>query len=106
MPLGAGALAGAGFALDRPFVARQLGFKRVAANSIDAVADRDAAAEFLAAAAIAMVHLSRLGEEIVLWASEEFGFVELPDAFATGSSMMPQKKNPDVASWCAGGRAA
>ena len=97
LPLGAGALAGAGFALDRPFVARQLGFARVAANSIDAVADRDAAAEFLAAAAITMVHLSRLGEEIVLWASEEFGFVELPDAFATGSSMMPQKKNPDVA---------
>jgi argininosuccinate lyase len=97
LPLGAGALAGAGFPLDRPFVARQLGFARVAANSIYAVADRDAAAEFLAAAAIAMVHLSRLGEEIVLWASEEFGFVELPDAFATGSSMMPQKKNPDVA---------
>jgi argininosuccinate lyase len=97
LPLGAGALAGAGFALDRPFVARQLGFARVTANSIDAVADRDAAAEFLAASAIAMVHLSRLGEEIVLWASEEFGFVELPDAFATGSSMMPQKKNPDVA---------
>jgi argininosuccinate lyase len=97
LPLGAGALAGAGFALDRPFVARQLGFARVTANSIDAVADRDAAAEFLAAAAIAMVHLSRLGEEIVLWASEEFGYVELPDAFATGSSMMPQKKNPDVA---------
>jgi argininosuccinate lyase len=97
LPLGAGALAGAGFALDRAFVARQLGFARVTANSMDAVADRDAAAEFLAAAAIAMVHLSRLAEDIVLWASEEFGFVELPDAFATGSSMMPQKKNPDVA---------
>jgi argininosuccinate lyase len=97
LPLGAGALAGAGFALDRKLVARRLGFARVSANSMDAVADRDVAAEFLAAAAIAAVHLSRLGEEIVLWASEEFGFVELPDAFATGSSMMPQKKNPDVA---------
>ncbi|HZP40265.1 MAG TPA: argininosuccinate lyase [Candidatus Binatia bacterium] len=97
LPLGAGALAGAGFALDRRLVARRLGFARVTANSIDAVADRDGAAEFLAAAAIAAVHLSRLAEEIVLWASDEFGFVELPDAFATGSSMMPQKKNPDVA---------
>jgi len=97
LPLGAGALAGAGFPIDRRFLARQLGFRRVSANSVDAVADRDAAAEFLAAVAIAAVHLSRLAEEIVLWASEEFGFVELPDAFATGSSMMPQKKNPDVA---------
>src|SRR5204863_8357704 len=97
LPLGAGALAGAGFPIDRRFVARQLGFRRVSANSVDAVADRDAAAEFLAAAAITAVHLSRLAEEIVLWATEEFGFVALPDAFATGSSMMPQKKNPDVA---------
>jgi argininosuccinate lyase len=97
LPLGAGALAGAGFSIDRAFVARRLGFSRVSANSIDAVSDRDVAAEFLAAAAIAAVHLSRLAEDIVLWASEEFGFVELPDAFATGSSMMPQKKNPDVA---------
>ena len=97
LPLGAGALAGAGFPLDRRFVARQLGFTRVTANSVDAVADRDAAVEFLAAAAISAVHLSRLAEELVLWATEEFGFVELPDAFATGSSMMPQKKNPDVA---------
>jgi len=97
LPLGAGALAGAGFPLDRAYVARLLGFARVARNSIDAVADRDAAVEFLAAAAIAAVHLSRLAEELVLWASEEFGFVHLPDAFATGSSMMPQKKNPDVA---------
>jgi argininosuccinate lyase len=78
-------------------VAKLLGFARVTRNSLDAVADRDAAAEFLAAAAIAAVHLSRLAEELVLWASEEFGFVQLPDAFATGSSMMPQKKNPDVA---------
>jgi argininosuccinate lyase len=97
LPLGAGALAGAGFALDRARVARALGFARASANSLDAVGDRDAALEFLAACAITAVHLSRLGEELVLWASEEFGFVELPDAFATGSSMMPQKKNPDVA---------
>ena len=97
LPLGAGALAGAGFPIDRAYVARLLGFARVARNSIDAVADRDAAVEFLAAAAIAAVHLSRVAEELVLWTSEEFGFVRLPDAFATGSSMMPQKKNPDVA---------
>jgi len=97
LPLGAGALAGAGFPLDRAYVARLLRFPRVARNSIDAVGDRDAAAEFLAGAAIAAVHLSRLAEELVLWASEEFGFLHLPDAFATGSSMMPQKKNPDVA---------
>jgi argininosuccinate lyase len=97
LPLGAGALAGAGFALDRRHVAKLLGFARVTRNSLDAVADRDTAAEFLAAAAIAAVHLSRLAEELVLWASEEFGFVQLPDGFATGSSMMPQKKNPDVA---------
>jgi argininosuccinate lyase len=97
LPLGAGALAGAGFAIDRAYVARLLGFRRPTANSLDAVGDRDAAAEFLAAAAITAVHLSRLAEELVLWSSEEFGFVEIPDAFATGSSMMPQKKNPDVA---------
>jgi argininosuccinate lyase len=97
LPLGAGALAGAGFALDRARVARDLGFARASANSLDAVGDRDAALEFLAACAITAVHLSRLGEELVLWASDEFCFVELPDAFATGSSMMPQKKNPDVA---------
>jgi len=97
LPLGAGALAGAGFALDRARVARDLGFARASANSLDAVGDRDAALEFLAACAITSVHLSRFGEELVLWASEEFGFIELPDAFATGSSMMPQKKNPDVA---------
>jgi argininosuccinate lyase len=97
LPLGAGALAGAGFPIDRVYVARLLGFRRPTANSLDAVGDRDGAAEFLAAAAIAAVHLSRLGDELVLWASEEFGFVALPDAFATGSSMMPQKKNPDVA---------
>jgi argininosuccinate lyase len=97
LPLGAGALAGAGFRLDRRAIAKELGFGRVCANSLDAVSDRDAAAELLSACAITAVHLSRLAEEIVLWASEEFGFVILPDAFATGSSMMPQKKNPDVA---------
>jgi len=97
LPLGAGALAGSGFAIDRARLARDLGFARASANSLDAVGDRDAALEFLAACAITAVHLSRLGEELVLWATEEFGFVELPDAFATGSSMMPQKKNPDVA---------
>jgi len=97
LPLGAGALAGAGFPLDRVAVARELGFARPTLNSLDTVADRDAAVEFLSAAALTAVHLSRLAEEIVLWASEEFAFVTLPDAFATGSSMMPQKKNPDVA---------
>ena len=97
MPLGAGALAGAGFPLDRARTAKRLGFARPTLNSLDAVGDRDAALEFLAACAITAVHLSRLGEEIVLWSTDEFGFVELPDAFATGSSMMPQKKNPDVA---------
>lgn len=97
LPLGAGALAGAGFAIDRAYVAKQLGFARVSRNSLDTVADRDAPAEFLAAGAIAAVHLSRLAEEIVLWATDEFAFITLPDAFATGSSMMPQKKNPDVA---------
>ncbi len=96
-PLGSGALAGAGFPIDRRYVGRLLGFARISTNSIDAVGDRDFIAEFLAAAAMLAVHLSRLGEEIVLWASAEFGFVSLPDAFATGSSMMPQKRNPDVA---------
>ena len=97
LPLGAGALAGTTFPIDPHYVAGLLGFPRVAANSLDAVADRDFVAEFLACAALLMMHLSRLGEEIVLWASAEFGFVVLPDALATGSSMMPQKKNPDVA---------
>jgi argininosuccinate lyase len=97
MPLGAGALAGSGFPIDRRAVARELGFAAVSTNSVDAVADRDFIAEFLAAAAIVAMHLSRLGDEIVLWASAEFGFLTLPDAFATGSSMMPQKRNPDVA---------
>ena len=97
LPLGSGALAGTTFAIDREFVARRLGFATVSANSMDAVSDRDFAAEFLAAGAILGMHLSRLAEDLVLWSSQEFGFVEFPDAFATGSSMMPQKKNPDIA---------
>jgi len=97
MPLGAAALAGTTFPIDRDYVARQLGFETVAENSLDAVSDRDFVIEFLAAASITMMHLSRLSEEIILWATGEFGFIELPDAFATGSSIMPQKKNPDVA---------
>ena len=85
------------YPIDRESVARELGFARVAENSIDAVSDRDFVVEFQAAAAITMMHLSRLCEEIVLWSSAEFGFVQLDDAFATGSSIMPQKRNPDVA---------
>jgi argininosuccinate lyase len=95
-PLGAGALAGTTLPLDRYDTAQALGFDAPAPNSMDAVASRDAALEFLAAAAIAMVHLSRLAEELVLWSTAEFGFVELADSHATGSSLMPQKKNPDV----------
>jgi len=95
-PLGAGALAGSSLPLDPAAVATELGFDAPCANSIDAVSDRDFAAEFLFAASLIGVHLSRLGEEIVLWTSQEFGWVELDDAFATGSSIMPQKKNPDV----------
>ncbi|WP_334109556.1 argininosuccinate lyase [Thermodesulfitimonas autotrophica] len=102
LPLGAGALAGTTFPLDRAYVAELLGFEAVAANSMDAVSDRDFVVEFCAAAALTMVHLSRLAEEIVLWSTPQFGFVELDDAFATGSSMMPQKKNPDVAELCRG----
>ncbi len=97
LPLGSGALAGVSYPIDRDFVAGKLGFAKVSNNSIDAVADRDFVIEYEAAAAIAMMHLSRLAEEIILWSSAEFGFVEIDDAFATGSSIMPQKKNPDVA---------
>ena len=97
MPLGAAALAGTGLPIDREFVAAQLDFFAITANSMDTVADRDFAVEFAAAAALIQVHLSRLAEELVLWTSEEFAFVTLPDAFCTGSSIMPQKKNPDVA---------
>jgi argininosuccinate lyase len=97
MPLGSGALAGTAYPIDRRALAQELSFPQVSRNSVDAVSDRDFALEFLASASIAMVHLSRLSEEIVLWASAEFAFVDIPEAFATGSSLMPQKKNPDVA---------
>jgi argininosuccinate lyase len=97
MPLGSGALAGVPYPIDRNSVAKELGFSKVSANSIDAVSDRDFVIEYEAAASIIMMHLSRLAEEIVLWSTVEFGFIEIDDAFATGSSIMPQKKNPDVA---------
>jgi len=97
MPLGAGALAGTVLPIDRQFVARELGFESVCENSMDAVSDRDFAIEFLAACAQIMMHLSRLSEELVLWSSAEFGFITISDGFTTGSSIMPQKKNPDVA---------
>lgn len=97
LPLGAGALAGTTFPIDRHFVAEQLGFDGVYENSLDAVSDRDFIVEFLANASLIMTHLSRLSEEFVLWSSTEFRFIELDDAFCTGSSIMPQKKNPDVA---------
>src|SRR5205807_903081 len=96
LPLGAAALAGTSFPIDRSRVARELGFEGLCENSLDAVADRDFAIEFCADAALVMVHLSRLAEELVLWASPRFGFVRLPDRYLTGSSIMPQKKNPDV----------
>ena len=96
LPLGSGALAGTTFPIDRLYVAKLLNFPQVSRNSIDAVSDRDFVIEFLAAAAILFVHLSRLAEELVLWSSQEFGFIEVPDRYCTGSSMMPQKKNPDV----------
>ena len=96
MPLGSGALAGTNYPINREELAKALGFPSVTQNSLDAVGDRDGAIEFLAAAGILMMHLSRFCEELVLWSTEEFGFIELPDAFCTGSSLMPQKKNPDV----------
>ncbi|BBO72760.1 argininosuccinate lyase [Desulfosarcina widdelii] len=96
MPLGTAALAGTTYPIDRAYVAELLDFPAVSNNSMDAVSDRDFAMEFLSAASISMVHLSRLSEELVLWSTAEFGFVTLPDAFATGSSIMPQKKNPDI----------
>ena len=97
LPLGSGALAGSTIALDRAFIARQLGFDGASQNSMDAVSDRDFACEFLSACAITGMHLSRLCEDTVLWASSEFGFLRLSDAHTTGSSLMPQKKNPDIA---------
>ncbi len=96
MPLGAGALAGTTFPIDREFVAEQLGFDGVTRNSLDSVSDRDFALEFCSSAAILMMHLSRLSEELILWSSADFNFISLSDAFCTGSSIMPQKKNPDV----------
>jgi len=96
LPLGAAALAGTSFPIDRERVARELGFDGLCENSLDAVSDRDFAIEFCACASLVMVHLSRLSEELVLWTSPRFGFVRLPDAYCTGSSIMPQKKNPDV----------
>jgi argininosuccinate lyase len=97
LPLGAAALAGSSFPLDRHFVAKYLGFDSIYDNSMDAVSDRDYLVEFLANASLIMLHISRLSEELILWSSSEFSFVEMDDAFCTGSSMMPQKKNPDVA---------
>ncbi|MFN2308989.1 MAG: argininosuccinate lyase [Gammaproteobacteria bacterium] len=96
MPLGAAALAGTTYPIDRAYSAELLGFERPAENSLDAVSDRDFAIEFCAAAALLMTHLSRFSEELILWTSAQFGFIELPDRFCTGSSIMPQKKNPDV----------
>jgi argininosuccinate lyase len=97
LPLGSGALAGVAYDIDREFLAKELDFSQISKNSMDAVSDRDFVAEYEAAAAICMMHLSRFAEEIVLWSSAEFDFIELDDAFTTGSSIMPQKKNPDVA---------
>ncbi|WP_018247524.1 argininosuccinate lyase [Orenia marismortui] len=96
LPLGSGALAGTKFSIDREFVAKELGFTGVSQNSLDAVSDRDFVIEFLAASSTIMMHLSRLSEELILWSSSEFDFVEISDAFCTGSSIMPQKKNPDI----------
>ena len=96
LPLGSGALAGTSLPIDRDFVARELGFPEVSANSMDAVSDRDFIVEFLAACGLIQIHLSRLSEELVLWSSQEFSFVEIADRYCTGSSIMPQKKNPDM----------
>ncbi|MET0517012.1 MAG: argininosuccinate lyase, partial [Nitrospiraceae bacterium] len=96
LPLGSGALAGTNYPVDRRYTAQLLGFPDVTQNSLDAVSDRDFVAEVLSALSLVMMHLSRMSEELILWASQEFQFVDLPDAFCTGSSMMPQKKNPDV----------
>ena len=97
LPLGSGALAGVPYPTDREFLARELGFSEVSRNSMDAVSDRDFLLEYQAAASFCMMHLSRLSEEIVLWASQEFGFIRLSEEFTTGSSIMPQKRNPDFA---------
>jgi len=97
LPLGSGALAGVPYPIDRQFVAQELGFNKVSTNSIDAVSDRDFVIEFESSAALTMMHLSRLAEEIILWSSAEFGFIEIDTSYTTGSSIMPQKKNPDIA---------
>jgi len=97
IPLGSAALAGTTYPIDREYTAKLLGFAAVSANSMDSVSDRDFLIEFLSAASICMVHFSRMSEELILWSSSEFNFIEIPDSFATGSSIMPQKKNPDVA---------
>jgi len=96
MPLGSAALAGTTYPIDREYTAKLLNFPKVSGNSLDAVSDRDYIIEFLSSASLCMVHLSRISEELILWSSSEFGFIELPDSFATGSSIMPEKKNPDV----------
>ncbi len=97
LPLGSGALAGVPYLVDREFLAKELGFARISENSMDAVADRDFIAEYQATAAITMMHLSRLCEELILWSTEEFGFIKLSNEYTTGSSIMPQKRNPDMA---------
>ncbi len=97
MPLGSGAMAGVAYNIDRKFLAQELGFGQISQNSIDAVSDRDFVIEYQSATSLCMMHLSRLAEEIILWSSTEFNFIELDEAYATGSSIMPQKKNPDVA---------
>jgi argininosuccinate lyase len=96
LPLGSAALAGSTFDLDREMVARELGFDRISENSMDAVSDRDFVLDFLSASSVLMMHLSRLSEELVIWSSQEFGFISISEAFCTGSSIMPQKKNPDL----------
>ncbi len=97
LPLGSGALAGVTYPIDRYFLAQELGFSSISQNSLDAVSDRDFVVEYIADASMAMMHLSRMAEELILWSSSEFGFIEIDDSYATGSSIMPQKKNPDVA---------
>ena len=97
MPLGSGALAGVAYQTDRKFLAAELGFSRISTNSMDAVSDRDFVVEFLTAASICMMHFSRMSEELILWSSGEFDFIRIGDDFTTGSSIMPQKRNPDFA---------
>ena len=97
LPLGSGAMAGVPYPVDRDFLARELGFARVSSNSMDAVSDRDFLLEYHSCSAICMMHLSRMAEEFIIWSSQEFGFIKLGDAFVTGSSIMPQKRNPDYA---------